>query len=575
MFSGRSSRSSSVDRIPLPNIFNKKNKSASNPEDTSRVTPVMNPGWDDIEVAPDQAPGQVSTPPSINHDNNYADDLDSYWGDDPNNDSEEVRYTRNHPLGRQLLSLAMDNTRFAKKANIQAMESNIPNLCADFCRFMRANSDKISSAINCAVANIELGFINKEFNSHKINMSVEAPTYFSPTPVLTTAHQRAEMMKIFPTRHKFSGSMSKEGTMDIIEFLRIVKAAQINYKLSEPEFKEMLLASTTGKPHALLVAWMAHDEDVATIFHNLMIHFDKGISPESAKQQLYEYKAPKGATLAKVEAHIMLLADKASLMLPAGPTRSAYYNLERIQTLIRCLPPISSSLVQSKYNDLSAKLDYAATAAQLSRALNGIRHAIDKDILEHGADRRTKIGPRAPNYKTNSRSYTALSVSQPIATTSPPRILSTPSRNTASNYNSYQNKANNPHSSAFHTSSTRSRSSVHRGRGNFQNNYSSNFQRLGNRDGSGRFASGRRGNNRPHSQHRHNNNNGGYCSLCGHRDHVSSQDCPFMIDNQGKRLKIMPTLGTCNACPAKVNPRLNHPSSLCPYRKGGPLEGSI
>jgi hypothetical protein len=63
--------------------------------------------------------------------------------------------------------------------------------------------------------------------------------------------------------------------------------------------------------------------------------------------------------------------------------------------------------------------------------------------------------------------------------------------------------------------------------------------------------------------------------LCGHRDHVSSQDCPFMIDNQGKRLKIMPTLGTCNACPAKVNPRLNHPSSLCPYRKGGLLEGSI
>lgn len=227
MFSGRSSRSSSVDRIPLPNIFNKKNKSASNPEDTSRVTPVMNPGWDDIEVAPDQGPGQVSTPPSINHDNNYADDLDSYWGDDPSNDSEEVRYTRNHPLGRQLLSLAMDNTRFAKKANIQAMESNIPNLCADFCRFMRANSDKISSAINCAVANIELGFINKEFNSHKINMSVEAPTYFSPTPVLTTAHQRAEMMKIFPTRHKFSGSMSKEGTMDIIEFLRIVNRGRI------------------------------------------------------------------------------------------------------------------------------------------------------------------------------------------------------------------------------------------------------------------------------------------------------------------------------------------------------------
>jgi hypothetical protein len=37
----------------------------------------------------------------------------------------------------------------------------------------------------------------------------------------------------------------------------------------------------------------------------------------------------------------------------------------------------------------------------------------------------------------------------------------------------------------------------------------------------------------------------------------------------------MPTLGTCTACPTSVNPRLNHPTLLCPYRKGGPFSKSL
>jgi hypothetical protein len=37
----------------------------------------------------------------------------------------------------------------------------------------------------------------------------------------------------------------------------------------------------------------------------------------------------------------------------------------------------------------------------------------------------------------------------------------------------------------------------------------------------------------------------------------------------------MPTLGTCQSCPSKIMPRLNHPSQLCPYRIGGPLEKSL
>ena len=81
-------------------------------------------------------------------------------------------------------------------------------------------------------------------------------------------------------------------------------------------------------------------------------------------------------------------------MLPKGPSRTAFYNMEVIQALIKSLPPTSSSLVQMKYNELSARQERAATVAELSRALNSVRYAIDKDIKSNGHIR--TIGPLNP-----------------------------------------------------------------------------------------------------------------------------------------------------------------------------------
>ena len=71
-------------------------------------------------------------------------------------------------------------------------------------------------------------------------------------------------------------------------------------------------------------------------------------------------------------------------MLPTGPSRIAYYNMEIIQTLIRCLSPSASSLVQGIFNSLSARLGRAASATELSQTLNLQRHAID--ICMNGFD---------------------------------------------------------------------------------------------------------------------------------------------------------------------------------------------
>ncbi len=58
------------------------------------------------------------------------------------------------------------------------------------------------------------------------------------------------------------------------------------------------------------------------------MHFDKRLQPEDARIKLMSYKAPRNSDLAKVEAAIQSLASRAASNIPAGPSRTANYNME-------------------------------------------------------------------------------------------------------------------------------------------------------------------------------------------------------------------------------------------------------
>jgi len=502
------------------------------------------------------------------HNDDSSSDHDSHDDDDHESNEGPSRYvtsTQNHPMGRILLGLLNENTRLAKKGNIKSMELNIDDLARDFCEAMRLINDSTHRSVMQATAGIETRLLNKELNAHTVNMRIEPPTYFSSRPKIRDLHHKAEVMRIFPLRNKFTGSM-QDSSMDIVEYLGLMRDAQEECRLSEKEFKSMLMASTTGKPHALIREWLANDEDIPTIYHNLIIHYDKRIAPEEAKAELSMYKAPRNSNLAKVETHLMSLANRASSMLPAGPSRTAFYNMEVIHALIRGLPPASSSLVQMKYNELSARQGRAATVAELSRALHSIRHAIDKDIKANGHIR--TLGPMNPRTgiikakdlsRRGAYKYkTSYVLTQPVSHS--PVNNRYPDRDTTfrSNREGTYRAPSRGRSQSTSRRFPNTRQSLQSGMnhskpGNFSQRNSSNFQRS---------QSGARP---PHR----------YCSLCGKKDHVAAQGCPYIIDNAGTTVKIMPTLGTCQACPAKIVPRLNHPSQLCPYRAGGPLERSL
>jgi hypothetical protein len=68
------------------------------------------------------------------------------------------------------------------------------------------------------------------------------------------------------------------------------------------------------------------------------------------------------------------------------------------------------------------------------------------------------------------------------------------------------------------------------------------------------------------------NGNKRSCSLCGQFTH-KFDTCPNMVTDSGKRIPVIPSQDTCARCPPSVSPRLHHNSAICPFRKGGVLEG--
>jgi hypothetical protein len=58
--------------------------------------------------------------------------------------------------------------------------------------------------------------------------------------------------------------------------------------------------------------------------------------------------------------------------------------------------------------------------------------------------------------------------------------------------------------------------------------------------------------------------------LCGYKNH-KAENCRNMKDDNGNVNCVIPGFGTCSKCPKEIQPRLNHPESLCPFRPKGPL----
>ena len=546
-------------------------KKRSTPGSSRSASPVAQEFENDLDDISVISMGEDIPPPIMctENENNMAGEANptALSGDTLLNPDIHFRYTSNHPMGGILLKLLNENMKLADRINCRTTDLSAQDICTQFYNWQLSEKQRIKSKILQTTAGLEHSILTREMDSHTINESIEAPSQFSAVPTLLTPRQRADCFKLLPSgSNKFSGQKG----VSILEYLNNLRAFQSQCKLSLPEFYEAMLASTTGNAYLLINSWIDNAENPSTIFHNLLVHYDTRLQPEEARAKLMAYRAPKSADLGKVEAYIMNLASRAASSIPAGPGRTANYNMEVIQGLIRSLPHASSLIVQNQNSERMAKHGRMLTAAELSRYLNIYRHTIDQDIKAHGVDSRTferRPIQRAGNM--GARKYSAYNIKG--ATPFPPKAQAyqiTRSNNqinqVSQNYKPMAPGGNKPYihsTTKYNYNSGNKNWSSRQGTRNFKNTKPSGFR--GNKNNANFTPRRPFNNNRP-------SYNKDYCSLCGKHDHRASQGCPYMLSDSGVKVSVMPTKDTCPQCPTFVNPRLSHPVNLCPYRKTGP-----
>ena len=245
---------------------------------------------------------------------NEDDDEDSNHGEWTAEEVIHRTFTEQDPIGLMLINMSYDNMRLLNKAGIKESHVNLKDLCQNF-YMEKHRHPTVNSLVEGSAKLVEKRMLDCDLNTHRMNLGISPPSWFSPVPTLHTATAKFEAGKHFPSRkEKFSGKAG-DG-MNIVEFLSIANAAQGVLKLSEDEFIECLLNSVTGKAHAHLASWVEQGEDISGIYHLLELHYDSRLSAVDARKVLSTYKILKSSNLADGVSHILDLATRVSTHVP-------------------------------------------------------------------------------------------------------------------------------------------------------------------------------------------------------------------------------------------------------------------
>src|SRR5450830_207396 len=240
------------------------------------------------------------TDPIIVDEKDYDDNLSTAFSDDYIYQENYEEILKDN-LGKIFINLAQDQYRLAKKCGLDRMSTNIHEICDNFNGFVRVSEEQRNKNSLLTQDDMEKRLIAKQLNSHTLTQSIHPPKYFSPVPVLISSGRTADIQKLFPNRNnKFSGH--PKDNLSLLEFITSMNAAQEYAKLSENEFKQMLLSCTTGPAHQFLIEWMEDsNEDIGSTYHQLGLRFDTRKSAEDARNELFTYKATKDKKLAQIE----------------------------------------------------------------------------------------------------------------------------------------------------------------------------------------------------------------------------------------------------------------------------------
>ena len=383
---------------------------------------------------------------------------------------------------------------------------------------------------------------NPVYSNPVFQVAITAPSVFPDMPKIKDGKDLVDAYKLFPKAgSKFSG---EKGTgMGVMEFLEMMNEIQSFLKLTEQEFKQRLLASTTGKAHELLSHWIEQGRPVPQLYHSLMLQFDRGDSTMAANQKLRNFKAYKNKTSAEIEANIQQLGVRACRLIPKGDARTCLFDNMCANAYIEALPHESSIFVRTKFFDLAKHLRRQPTFTELSHELDSHRTTLDMDISKNGVNPSKKEKEEYDKNKGKGKgkyvNVVKLDDKQENKKPWPKngqKWEKNGKRNPKDNYKQGDKRDNQDKKKPFKKNDgqhSKKRDGDHRGK-----------------------QHGKQSTEQPNRQGKK------WCSLCGLSNHTASDGC-FMIRDPatGRIVECTPCHGDCTRCEMG----LKHPEEYCPY----------
>ena len=396
---------------------------------------------------------------------------------------------------------------------------NLDEMTEAFNHSVNINEKEVKNLIDESQQNLRSDLYKKNLSFHLINPRFKPPSNFNPYDVLHSATKSAEALKLFPsqTKSKFSGI--KGESPNLSEFIFTINYAQDRLCLSEQEFTQKLLTSLTGPAHESIRTLVEQGDSISSLYHTLTHLYDDSPDPVAAKAKLSRLIIPKRWDLYMAQNKILELATAAARLFKENQ-RKTITNTEACQTLIRALPPTSSKLVRTQFNQfMTDQTDDSNEPLFIDfiRYLSRFADDINDDIRTNGTNYEEK-----DNFKENrnpERRYQPQFT--PYRPHRPLRVQTTYSYQT--NPSRYDNRYS-PYPLANEEVSVQQLSSS------------------------------------PPIQNRYLNKL--YCSLCGKNTHTASQGC-YAIKRNGIVVPCPPTQIPCHICEKTIQTQLFHPPSLC------------
>ena len=466
---------------------------------------------------------------------------------DPVYRDAQVQATLRNPWGGFMLPRHIATQRdLKKKVNVEDSRQ----YCKDFTRTVMLSQRELDATIQRKATDIAEALFermrkadladeadrekkraaSRHFSQYLTQAAITVPTDFSDKAQLNSESKFNTALKVFPSKTLFNG---KKG-IQIHDFLEDCNRAQANLRLTRSEFKDLFIKCMSGDPQHSARNSFRLGHSIEQVYRSLTMAYSNLITPEDANAKLATLKAPKTINLSKLVTIIQNLANRATANYQIQKEKDSVYNTLCIETMKRCLPEASQTLLSKELVRVTADIGRSLDFMELTMILYPHSKVINTDIERSGV---------AANYNGNMSPY-----------------LPDPSKEDKDNrHNKHGNGKSNGNNSK-HQKPTGSVNEISaKPASDNQNRYSKGKQ---NQDKP--YTNKKDGNKDYHIQT--GNNNKRYCSACGQNNHNNSDGCKLLRDDMGRVIQQGATSGPCEPCQKKLGKQLLHSDNLCPGR---------